>query len=157
MSQISGIFPVKGTSIYISSLSVMGIAFERYRAIRTTLPNRQPRNNKAAMMNILVIDLISIILVFPYAFNMKVTKYLDLSFEMILDSGRCLMEWRRAGRTGVETSESALVFLPCLPSSVFLLCVASMSILRSPACRGKEPGQDLRLLYIFLEDEKREG
>ena len=134
MSQISRSFPVKGTSIYMSSLSLMGIAFDRYRAISTRVPNKQPRYNKVAMMTIFIIDLVSIVLIFPYALNMKVRKYLDLSFEVILDSGRYLMELRHVGRTGEETSESALVSSHCRPSSVFPSCVASTSTSRSSTC-----------------------
>ena len=135
----------------------MGIAFDRYRAINSSLPNRQPRNNMVAMMTIFLIDLVSIILIFPYALNMNVRKCLDISFAVILDSGRYLMELRHVGRTGEETSESALVSSHCLPSSVFPSCVASTSTSRSSTCWGTEQGRGLRLRCISLEDEKREG
>ena len=85
-------------------------------------------------MNIFLINLVSIILIFPYTFNMKVRKTLDPSFDVSLDSGKCLMELRLVGRTGEEVSESFLVLSPWLSSSVFLSCVASMSTLRFSTC-----------------------
>ena len=60
----------QGASIYISSLSLMGIALDRYKAV--SLSYNKGSWQIPAWGFIFIIDITSILLIMPYSLHMKV-------------------------------------------------------------------------------------
>ena len=65
---------MQGASIYISSLSLLGIAMDRYRAVNLTYNKGAYKISAKAF--IFIIDIISIILIIPYSLQMKVNIFI---------------------------------------------------------------------------------
>ena len=92
----------------MSSISLMGIAFDRFKAVAYTSPPKTG-NKMSAIRNILLINLTSIIMIFPYAFNMKVLAILDFGAFMGANaSGSAMMASRVVVKIGKEALGSAL-------------------------------------------------
>ena len=67
----------------MSSISLMGIAFDRFKAVAYNSPPKTG-NKMSAIRNIFLINLTSIIMIFPYAFNMKVLPILEFGVLLAL-------------------------------------------------------------------------
>ena len=92
----------------MSSISLMGIAFDRFKAVAYTSPPKTG-NKMSAIRNILLINLTSIIMIFPYAFNMKVLAILEFgTFMCVNTSGSSMMALRVVVKIGEEALGSAL-------------------------------------------------
>ena len=63
-------FWFKGAAIYISSLSLLGIAWDRYKALQ--LHYRARKVGTSAIFVIVAIDVTSVIMMVPYCLNMEV-------------------------------------------------------------------------------------
>ena len=61
---------VKGAAIYISSLSLLGIAWDRYKALQ--LHYRARKVGTSAIFVIVAIDVTSVMMMVPYCLNMEV-------------------------------------------------------------------------------------
>ena len=63
---------LQGSAIYVSSLSLLGIAWDRYKALHVTYRSVHSKVEPSAVLIVILIDLTSVIMMVPYCWNMKV-------------------------------------------------------------------------------------
>ena len=63
----------QGSAIYVSSLSLLGIAWDRYKALQVTYSPGKRLQSSTVLM-IVMIDVTSVVMMVPYCYNMQVTK-----------------------------------------------------------------------------------
>ena len=72
---LSSIFVAQGFAIYVSSLSLLGIAWDRYTSLHLTYARTSRAAEPSAILMVVIIDLTSIVMMMPYCWNMKYSVY----------------------------------------------------------------------------------
>ena len=95
----------------MSSLSLLGIAWDRYQALQVAHTRTRGRGaGTSAIMMVTIIDLSSVCLMIPYCLNME--------FSVHDDGEVCKEEWKGLTRIGFGVTTVALQF--CVPFLVSL-------------------------------------
>lgn len=101
----------QGSAIYMSSLSLLGIAWDRYQALQVAHTRTRGRGaESSAILMVIMIDLSSVCLMIPYCLNME--------FSVHEGSEICREEWQGLTRIGFGVTTVALQF--CVPFLVSL-------------------------------------
>ena len=95
---------LQGSAIYVSSLSLLGIAWDRYKALHVTYRSIHSKVEPSAVLIVILIDLTSVMMMVPYCWNMKVCLICNLSistnssfqfqFLVLDDMDICEEDWR---------------------------------------------------------------
>ena len=72
---LSFLFVTQGFAIYVSSLSLLGIAWDRYTSLHLTYARTSRAAEPSAILMVVIIDLTSIVMMMPYCWNMKYSVY----------------------------------------------------------------------------------
>lgn len=102
---------LQGSAIYMSSLSLLGIAWDRYQALQVAHTRTRGRSAEpSAILMVIIIDLSSVCLMIPYCLNME--------FSVHEGGEICREEWTGLSRIGFGVTTIVLQF--CVPFLVSL-------------------------------------